>query len=67
MTKPEKPQIRLVAKPVEDQRLEAINDQIAELVAEALFNRLVKNVLENKVKQSKIPIDGQATGQTHDR
>ncbi len=58
--------IGLTAKPVVDPRLEALNDQIAELVAEALFNRMVKNVLENRVKQGKIAPDEQEAQQTHD-
>ena len=58
----QKPEIRLVAQPVKDPRLEAINDQIAELVAEALFNRLVKNVLENKDKPRHNEPDGKKVG-----
>lgn len=60
------PSPALLAKSVTDPRLEALDDQIAELVAEALFNRTVKNVLVNKVKQSKISVDGQETRQAHD-
>ena len=56
----------LVAQAAVDPRLEAVNDQIAELVAEALFNRMVKNVLETRVKQSKIPPDEQEARKTHD-
>lgn len=59
-------QLALTAQPMKDPRLEAIKDRIAELVAEALFNRMVKNVIENKVKQSKILVDDQAIRQTHD-
>ncbi len=61
------PKPALTAQPVDHPQLEAINDRIAELVAEALFNRLVKNVLATKVNQSKILLDGRETGQPHDR
>lgn len=41
-----KPDARgLVAHPVQDQRLEAINERIASLVAEALFTHLLKHGL----------------------
>ncbi len=65
MDEPQGPQVGLTAQPIENPQLEAINDQIAELVAEALFHRLVKNVLENKVKHGKISGDAKTSGQPH--
>ncbi len=45
MVESEKRDRGLVAQPVVDPRLEAVNDRIAELVAEALFNHLLKRGL----------------------
>ncbi len=45
MAESEKHDRGLVAQPVVDPRLEAIDDQIAKLVAEALFNHLLKRGL----------------------
>lgn len=51
MTDPQNCDIGLAAQRVEDPRIAMLDERIAELVAEALFNRLVKNVLANRSKQ----------------
>ena len=48
----------LIAQPVSDQRLEAIDDRIAELVAEALFDHLLKQGLVPSPTEPKEPQQG---------
>jgi hypothetical protein len=67
MADADKPGARLVIQSAPDPRLEALNERIAELVAEVLFEQLVKKALDNKVNQSKILVDGQEAQQAHDR
>jgi len=49
------PKPALTAQPVDHPQLEAINDRIAELVAEALFNYLLKHGLMPSPSESKEP------------
>ncbi len=67
-TEPQKPDVGLVALPIEDPRLEAIDDQIAELVADALYEYMLRLGLANKSKQDIIYNHEQAeeAGRIHD-
>ncbi len=49
------PKPALTAQPVDHPQLEAINERIAELVAEALFNYLLKHGLMPSPSESKEP------------